>query len=65
MSDSFNKYECIENLRKLFGVESLEELPHYDTINDFLSGLNMDGPEQIRTYMIKELLKKEHLTHTE
>jgi hypothetical protein len=39
-------------------VEGLEELPHYDTINDFLSGLEVTELENIRTYMIKELLKK-------
>lgn len=32
--------------------------PHYDTINDFLSYLNPSDLEQIKTYMIKELLKK-------
>ncbi|MGG3853941.1 transposase family protein [Caldifermentibacillus hisashii] len=58
MSDSFNKDECIENVRKVLGLDSLEELPHYDTINDFLSGLDVHELEKIRTYMIKELLKK-------
>jgi hypothetical protein len=33
-------------------------LPHYDTINDFLTGLELSELENIRTYMIKELLKK-------
>lgn len=58
MSDGFNKEECIENIRQVLNVESLEELPHYDTINDFLAGFNMNELEKIRTYMIKELLKK-------
>jgi hypothetical protein len=58
MSNSFNKDECIENIRKVFGLEVLEELPHYDTINDFLTGLELSELENIRTYMIKELLKK-------
>lgn len=58
MSDNFNKEECIENVSKILGVESLEALPHYDTINDFLSGLDIEELEKIRTYMIKELLKK-------
>lgn len=39
------------------GVE-LEELPHYDTINNFLEELPPEELEKIRTYMIKELLKK-------
>ena len=58
MSNSFNKDECIENIRKVLELEELEELPHYDTINDFLSGLELKELEKIRAAMIKELLKK-------
>ncbi|MBS3970248.1 MAG: transposase family protein [Clostridia bacterium] len=58
MSESFNKEECIENICKILGLEELKELPHYDTVNDFLSGLEVSELEDIRTYMIKELLKK-------
>ncbi|WP_244875100.1 transposase family protein [Heyndrickxia coagulans] len=61
MSESFNKEECIKNVGKVLGLDSLEELPHYDTINDFLSGLDVNELEKIRTYMIKELLKKRSL----
>ncbi|MBE3592922.1 MAG: hypothetical protein IMW84_08725 [Thermoanaerobacter sp.] len=45
-------------MRKWLGNEDLEELPHYDTINDFLSRMDPAELEKIRTYMIKELLKK-------
>jgi hypothetical protein len=58
MSEGFNKEECIENIGKILGIKELEELPHYDTINNFLSGLDIAELEKIRTYMIKELLKK-------
>lgn len=58
MTAQFNKDECIKNIMKILGIENLEELPHYDTINDFLSRLNMEELEKIRTYMIKELLNK-------
>lgn len=58
MSDGFNREECIENVRNVVNLETQEELPHYDTINDFLSGLDVTELERIRTYMIKELLKK-------
>ncbi|WP_227935273.1 transposase family protein [Alkalihalobacillus deserti] len=58
MSDGFNKEECIENIRTVLDLEFLEELPHYDTINDFLSRLEVTELEEIRNYMIKELLKK-------
>lgn len=58
MTERFNKNECIENVKKILCDYNLEELPHYDTINDFLSGLELKHLENIRTYMIKELLKK-------
>lgn len=65
MSNCFNKEECIENVGKVLGLNSLDELPHYDTINDFLSGLDVNELEKIRTYMIKELLKKDLLNPIE
>ena len=34
MIEQFNKDECIENIARVLGCE-LEELPHYDTINNF------------------------------
>jgi len=61
MTDNFNKDECIDNIKMALGIEELDELPHYDTINDFLSKLEMSELENIRTYMIKELLKKRSL----
>jgi len=58
MTDQFNKDECIHNFRKILGCSELKELPHYDTINDFLSRLEPTELEKIRTYMIKQLLAK-------
>ncbi|QKY70425.1 transposase family protein [Lentibacillus sp. CBA3610] len=58
MTNQFNKDECIVNIKKALNIETLEELPHYDTINDFLSRLEPDELRNIRTYMIRELLKK-------
>jgi len=58
MSAGLNKEECMENVRKVLKIDDLEELPHYDTINDFLSGLDPTELEKIRDYMIRELLKK-------
>ncbi|NMA31939.1 MAG: transposase family protein [Candidatus Methanofastidiosa archaeon] len=58
MSESMNKEECIDNVALLLGLDWLDELPHYDTINNFLSELRPEELEKIRTYMIKELLKK-------
>lgn len=61
MSEKFNKEECIENIAKVLGYETLEELPHYDTINNFLCNLESEEIEKIRDYMIKELFKKRSL----
>lgn len=58
MTERFNKEECIENVKKVLGLRQLEDLPHYDTVNDFLSKLDGKELEKIRTYMIKTLLKK-------
>lgn len=61
MSERFNKEECIENMAIVLGYDSLEELPHYDTINDFLCRLQPIELEKIRDFMIKELLRKRSL----
>ena len=61
MSEKFNKDECIENIANVLGYEALEELPHYDTINNFLCNLEPKEIEKIRDYMIKELFKKRSL----
>ncbi|GAB1477191.1 hypothetical protein MASR2M70_20290 [Bacillota bacterium] len=58
MSEAFNKEKCIENMAVALGYDTLEELPHYDTINDFLCRLQPMELERIRDFMIKELLKK-------
>lgn len=61
MTEEFNKDECIVNMANALGYETLEELPHYDTINDFLCSLANKEIEKIRDYMIKELFKKRSL----
>ncbi len=61
MTEQFNKDECIENIANVLGYETLEELPHYDTVNNFLSILKPKEIEKIRDYMLKELFKKRSL----
>lgn len=58
MTERLNKDECIENVRKILKFHLLPELPHYDTINNFLCGLDMAELEKIRTYMIRKLVEK-------
>ncbi|WP_286819861.1 transposase family protein [Desulfobacter sp. UBA2225] len=61
MTEQFNKDECIKNIANVLGYETLEELPHHDTINNFLCGLKPEEIEKIRDYMIKQLFKKRSL----
>lgn len=61
MTEQFNKDECIENIAKVLGYDSLVDLPHYDTINNFLCKLKSEEIEKIRDYMIRELFKKRSL----
>ena len=61
MTEKFNKDECIENVSKVLGCDKLEELPHYDTINNYLRKLETEELEKIRDYMMRELFKKRSL----
>lgn len=58
MTNDFNTDECIQNVGKILENEELEELPHYDTINNFLKELVPSELEKIKTYMIKALIRK-------
>ena len=61
MTNDFNDAVSIENFATVLGYESLEEIPHYDTINNFLKRLEVVELEKIRDYMIRELFKKRSL----
>lgn len=58
LSSGLNREECIDNLKKILAIQDLHELPHYDTLNDFLSRLDPKELERIRIDMIRKLLKK-------
>lgn len=58
MTESFNKEECIENFKIILNNSELAELPHHDTINDFLKLLESEELEKIRKYMIGQIFKK-------
>ena len=61
MTNDFNDAVSIENFATVLGYESLEEIPHYDTINNFLKRLEVVELEKIRDYMVRELFKKRSL----
>jgi len=58
MTASFNAEECISNTALITEKNELSELPHYVTVNDFLSRLNPDELSTIRSKMIKSLIRK-------
>ena len=63
MTTEFNREECINKVGKVLGYDKLKELPHHDTINNFLRRLKACELEKIRKYMINELFKKRCLEH--
>ena len=58
MTKDFNTDNGISNIMQALNLETLEEIPHYDTINNFLKKLQVEELEKIRDYMIRTLLKK-------
>jgi len=58
VTENFNDDGCIENFRKIVKNPELAEIPHHDTITDFLKELDPDELLKVRTGMIKDLLKK-------
>lgn len=52
----FNTEETIENIANLLEIE-LEEIPHYDTINNVFEKLEMGELRKIQKYMINRLIR--------
>lgn len=59
MSNWFYDGNCRANLGKLLGKD-IPELPHYDTINDFLEVLPPEELERIRTEMVRQLIRSKN-----
>jgi len=58
MTDGFIKDECVKNLCTVLGVPEHEFLPHYATINEFLSRMDTGELEKLRSQMIHTLLAR-------
>ena len=56
-SSSFNSQIAIDNMEKILDKDDLLELPHYDTINDFLSRLEPKELEKIITKLTNRLIR--------
>ena len=57
MDESFNDENCIATLQILSGNRSLEEMPHYDTLNYYLEKLSPECLSELRKKMVKSLIK--------
>lgn len=52
----FDNYNVIENFSRLF-----DELPHSDTISNYLKEVSVGELKKVMTNMVKTLIKKEFL----
>lgn len=59
MTDWFYDGNCRANLGKLLGKD-MPEIPHYDTINDFLEVLPPEELDEIRTEIIRQLIRSKN-----
>ena len=55
-TNKFNTEETIENIANLLEVE-LEEIPHYDTINNVFEKLDIEELRRIQKYMVTTLIR--------
>ena len=56
MNESFNSDTVIKNYRFLFD-ENITEIPHGDTINDYLSEVSIDQLRKVMYAMLKKLIR--------
>ena len=55
-TEKLNTEEAIKNIAELLEIE-LEEIPHYDTINDVFEKINIDELRKIQKYMLTRLIR--------
>ncbi len=55
-TEKFNTEETIENIANLLEIE-LEEIPHYDTINNVFEKLEIKELRKIQKYMVNRLIR--------
>jgi hypothetical protein len=56
MDENLNTEICIENVYRALSKERKENLPHHDTLNDFLERLDVYDLEKTRKYTISRLI---------
>jgi hypothetical protein len=58
MTNGLNDDECINNIYGTLGAEVLDEIPHYDTINDCLERVEPGKLEELKTELLHWLMKR-------
>ena len=56
LTNRFNTEETIENIEKILGIK-LEEIPHYDTINNVFEEVDIKELRKIQKYMVIRLIR--------
>lgn len=56
VTQNFNTDEAVKNIANLLELE-LEELPHYDTINNVFENLDIEELRQVQKYMVTKLIR--------
>ena len=56
LTNKFDNENTINNLSKIINTE-LNDLPHYDTINDVFDDLNIDELRKIQKYIVNALIR--------
>jgi hypothetical protein len=57
ITSSFNTSTCINNIAVMLGVQDLSELPHGDTINNYLKSFSEAELENVITKLVKRLIR--------
>ncbi|MDA3780031.1 MAG: transposase family protein [Bacteroidales bacterium] len=63
MTKEFNTNETIKNYQMILDKATIDEIPHYVTINDTFKKLENKTLEQIRKDMIKEIIRRKTFNH--
>lgn len=63
MEDLFNEECCIHTLSILSGNTELDEMPHSDTLNYYLSRLSPECLQELRTRMVRSLIRTKNFNN--
>ena len=56
LTNTFNTEETISNIETILGIK-LEEIPHYDTINNVFETIDINELRKIQKYMVTKLIR--------